>query len=305
MGGEGGNPHPPHKTARHWSKGARREVSGAATHACRLTVGPSHAAPRSGGRARSPSKGGRAGRRRGRRLGERRSATGARQGRRRRTLGATSLPVAREAEGLPEDLVHAVLDRPRPGPAEGVGPQRRGVDLPRLRQDGPSHVGDHREEGVDGVGHLSPRRLRPRVGGRLAGGVVVPHPAPPVHPHGVVPAGGRCPLEEGEAAARAEESAGSWVVPLLHAAGPGLPPRRLARLLPPRGGKELAPRVGEAAAAGIRPGARAKRTRGYLHCRAWPAVAPLVPNSGPLGRTTVVIQTALSSSRCPHCHHPF
>ena len=78
------------------------------------------------------------------RQGERRSATGARQGKWRRTLGAAPFPVAREAEGLKEDLVHLVLDWPRPSAAEGIGPQRRGMDLPRLRQDSPPHVGDHR-----------------------------------------------------------------------------------------------------------------------------------------------------------------
>ena len=61
----------------------------------------------------------------------------------------------------------------------------------------------------------------------------------------------------GQVAARAEESAGRGVIPLLHTAGPGVPPQRLARLLPPHGGKELAPSVRAAAAAGMRPwGAR-------------------------------------------------
>ena len=211
--------------------------------------------------------------------------------------GGRSFPISSEAEGLLEDLVHAVVDWPRSSAAEGIGPQYRGMNLTGLRQDGPLHVVDHREEGPEGIGHLTPRRPRPRVGGRLAGGVVVPDPAPPVHPHGVVPAGGRRPLEEGEAAARAEEPAGRGVVPPLHTAGSGLPPQRLARLLLPHGGQELAPRVQVAAAAGSGRGARAKRTWGYLHCRAWPTVAPLVPNSGLLGRLTAVIQTSLSSGR--------
>ena len=129
---------------------------------------------------------------------------------------------------------------------------------------------------MDGIGHLPPRRLRPRVGGRLAGGLVVPDLAPPVHPHSVVPAGGRHPLEEGEAAARAEEPVGRGVVPQLHTAGPGLPPQRLARLLPPRGGQEAAPRVRAAAAAGIRPGGTHEEDLG---------VPPLqgLAHSGPLG----------------------
>ena len=101
-------------------------------------------------------------------MGERRAAAGARKGMWRRTLGAASLPVAREAASLPEDLLHAVLDRPWPGAAEGVGLQSRGMDLPGLRHDGPPHVGDHGEEGVDGVGHVPPRRLGPRVGVREA-----------------------------------------------------------------------------------------------------------------------------------------
>ena len=129
---------------------------------------------------------------------------------------------------------------------------------------------------MDGVGHMPPRRLRPRVGGQLACGVVVPNPTPPVHPHGVVPAGGRRPLQEREAAARAEQPTGRGVVPLLHAAGPGLPPQRLARLLPPHGAKVLAPRVREAAAAGIEPGGAREED---------PVVPPLqgLAHSGPLG----------------------
>ena len=129
MGGEGASPLPSHRFAHRWSQGARRELSGAATHACGLTVGQSPEAPRSGSRARSPPKGGRAGRRRGWRLGEQRAAAGARKGRRRRTLATASLPFAREAEGPPEDLVHVDLTRPWPSAAEGIGPQRRGVDL--------------------------------------------------------------------------------------------------------------------------------------------------------------------------------
>ena len=276
MGGEGVSPQPPQRSAHRWSQGAWREFSGAARHACRIAVGPSPAAPGLGCRPRPPSKGGRAGRRRGRRRGERRATTGARKGRRWRPREAAALPVAREAEGLPEDLVHAVPGRPWPSAAEGVGPQRRGVDLPGLRRDGPPHVADRGEDGVDGVGHVPPRHLGPRAGGRLAGGVVVPDPAPPVHPNGVVPPGGRRPLEEGEAAARAEEPAGGGVVPLLHAAGPGLPPQRLARFLPPHGGEVLAPRVREAAAAEIRPGGARKEDLG---------VPPLqgLAHSGPLG----------------------
>ena len=129
---------------------------------------------------------------------------------------------------------------------------------------------------MDVVGHLPPRRLRHRVGGRLAGRVVVPNPASPAQPHGVVPAGGRRPLEEGEAAARAEEPAGMGVVPLLHTAGPGLPPQRLDRLLAPHGGKELAPRVRAAAAAGIWLGGMGEEDLG---------VPPLqgLAHSGPLG----------------------
>ena len=142
------------------------------------------------------------------------AAAGTRKGR-RRTLRAAALPIAREAEGLPDDLVHAVLDRPWPGAAEGVRPQRRGVDLPWLRQDGPPHVADHGEEGVDGVGHLPPRQPGPRVGGRLAGGVVV------VHPNCVVPAGRRRPLKEGEAAARAEEPKGGGGRPIAPRGGAG------------------------------------------------------------------------------------
>ena len=265
-GGRKAIPTPPHKTTRRWSRAAGRELSGAFGHACKLTVGPRPAAPRSGSRARSPSKGGRAGQRRGRRLGERRSAAGARQGRQRRTLGTASFPVAHEAEGLAENLVHAVLDRPRPSAAEGVGPHRRGVDTPRLRQDDPPHVADHREEGVDGVGHLPPRRLRPTVGGRLAGRVVVPDRAPAVPttawslPAAVVPSkrvrrrrgrrnqqgGGssRCSTPRGRVCRHS-----GWPVSSRHVGARNL--RHVYGRRPPRGSGR---------------GARAKRTYGYLHC---------------------------------------
>ena len=152
------------------------------------------------------------------------SCHGRTAGGRLRTWGAAPFLDSSEAEGVLEDLVHAVLDWPRSSAAEGIGPPCRRMNLSRLRNDGPPHVGDHREERVDGTGHLPPRRLTPRVGGRLPGGVVVPDPGAPVHPHGVVSAGGRLSLEQGEAAARAEEQAGGGIVPALHAARPGLPP---------------------------------------------------------------------------------
>ena len=91
-----------------------------------------------------------------------------------------------------------------------------------------------------------------------------------------LPASGRRPLEEGEAAAHAVEPAGRGVVPLLHTAGPGLPQQRLARLLPPHGGQEPAPHVRAAATAGVRPGGVRKEDLG---------VPPLqgLAHSGPLG----------------------
>ena len=126
-----------------------------------LIFDPSGAAPWPG----SWTQGGRLGRRRGRRRGERCSATGKRQGARPRTRGAALLPVSSEAECLVEDLVQAVPARPWPNLADYVGPQCRGMNLSRLWRDGPAHVGDHGEEGVDRIGHVSPRRLRPKVGG--------------------------------------------------------------------------------------------------------------------------------------------
>ena len=95
------------------------------------------------------------------------------------------------------------------------------MDLPWLRQGGPPHVGDQGGEGVHRVGHLQPGRCGLGGGGGVAGGFVVPHPAPPVQPHGVGPAGGRLSLEEGEAAERAEVLAGGGVVPALQPAVPG------------------------------------------------------------------------------------
>ena len=111
--------------------------------------------------------------------------------------GAALLPVPSEAESFLEDLVQEVPVRPRLSTAEDVGPPGRGTDLPRLGQGSPPRVGDQREEGVDRVGHVSPHRLGPRVGGGLADRVDVPHLAPPVHPHGVGPADGRHPPPRG------------------------------------------------------------------------------------------------------------
>ena len=101
---------------------------------------------------------------------------------------------------------------------------------------------------------------RGRVGG-LAGGVVVPNPALAVHRHGVGPAGGRLSLEEGEAAERAELPVGEGVVPAHHPAVPGRPPQNGAGLLLPHGRQVPVPCVGEASAAGVRPGA-AREPRG-------------------------------------------
>ena len=128
---------------------------------------------------------------------------------------------------------------------------------------------------MDRIGHFSPGRLRPKVGGWLTGGIVVPYPAPPVHPHGVGPAGGRLSLEEGEAVARTKEPARRGVVPLPHAVRPGLPQRH-ARVLPPHGCPGTVSRVREAAVAGVRSGGARVEDLG---------VPPLqgLAHSGPLG----------------------
>ena len=110
-------------------------------------------------------------------------------------------------QGLPGDLVQEVPVGAGVDAAEDVWPPGCGPDLPRLRQGGPPDVGEPGEEGVHPGGHLplGRRGLGVGGGGGGAGGrVVVPHPAPPVHRHGVGPAGGRLCLEEGEAAAWAE-----------------------------------------------------------------------------------------------------
>ena len=118
-------------------------------------------------------------------------------------------------------------------------------------------------------------------GGGRAGGVVVPHPVPPVHPHGVGPAGGRLPLEEGEAAERADVPACGGVAPYLHPALPGRPPQRRAHLLLPHGCQVPAPCVEAGCAAGVRPGATStarlgpqwppgSRTRGRREVVVWP-----------------------------------
>ena len=59
--------------------------------------------------------------------------------------------------------------RPRLSTAEHVGPPGRGMDLPRLRQGSPPHVGDQVEEGMHRVGHVHPCRRKPGVGGGGAG----------------------------------------------------------------------------------------------------------------------------------------
>ena len=113
-------------------------------------------------------------------------------------------------------------------------------------------------------------------GGGLAGVVVVPRPAPPVHRHGVQPAGGRLSLEEGEAVEREEVPVGGGVVPAHHWAVPGQPPQRRAGLLVPYGCQVLAPCIGEAGTLDVRLGGTREED---------PGVSPLqgLGHSGPLG----------------------
>ena len=256
-GGERSGTYPIQTLIRQWSEGARGGATGAARHACRLISDPKPAAPWSGGWIRSSPQGGRAGRWRGRCKWRWRPATGKRQGGRPRTRGAALLPFPKEAESLLEDLLQ--VSRSAPGSVRRRTSGHRGMNLPQLRQGGPPHIvtrgrkawtalatSRHVASGPGWVG-----------GGGLAGGVVVQHPAPRVHPHCVGPAIGHLPLEEGEAAERAEEPARRGVVPALHPAVPGRPPQRLARLLPPHGRQVPAPCVGAAGAAGSGRGARA------------------------------------------------
>ena len=138
-GGGRGNTNPPQTLVRQWSGGTRSGVRGAASHACRLIFLPSPAAPRAGRR----TQGGRAGRWRGRRRGERCPAAGKRQGGWPRTRGAALLPVSSEAEGLLEDFVQAVPARHRPNSAVDVGPPCRGMGgmfAPGARPARPRHA---------------------------------------------------------------------------------------------------------------------------------------------------------------------
>ena len=133
------------------------------------------------------------------------------------------------------------------------------------------------------VGHVQPPRCGPGVGGVLAGGVVVPHPAPLVHPHSVGPTGGRLSPEEGEAAERAEVLASGGVVPALHPAVPGWPPQRRARLLLPHGRQIPAPCVGAAGAAGVRPGGTQEEDLGVPRLQGLAHSGPLGPGLGASG----------------------
>ena len=151
---------------------------------------------------------------------------------------------------------------------------------------------------MDCVGHVPPRRLRPRVGG---GGVVVPHPAPQVHPHGVGPADGHLPLEEGEAAERAEEPAGGGVVLALHPAVPGRPPRRVAPLLPPHGRQVPARCVG----AGVRPGGARVEDLGVPPLQGLAHSGPLGPELGAAGALDGGHPAPAALRWWPVYHHPF
>ena len=187
------------------------------------------------------------------------------------------LPSLGEAIVLPGYLVQEVPVGAGGDTAGDVWPPGGGPDLPRLRQDGPLDVCEPGQEGVHLGGHLPPSRRGDGVGGGggLAGGVIVPQPAPRVACRGVGPAGSGLSLEECEAAARAEVLA-VGEVPTLHQSVLGRQPHRHAGLLLPQWRQVPAPRVGEAGAAVVRPGGARKEDPGVppLQCRA---------DGGPLG----------------------
>ena len=165
--------------------------------------------------------------------------------------------------------------------AEDVRPPGSGPDLTRLQQGGPLSVGELREEGVHLNGHVPPGRRGVGVGvwgrGGLAGGVIVPHPAPSVHRYGVGPAG-HC-LRRGRGR-RCQHLEGS---------------KRFTR--PWRVGRHMGTPVSS-----CQSGAKSQR---HVHKRParWASGrgggedtrVPLVPNSGPLGPWTVDSQTGPSA----------
>ena len=238
-GGMGGGIRPTHGLNCHRSEGAKGGARGGAVkHACRSVIAHGPAAPWSGGRRRSLALGGAPGGGGGGGGGgvggggDPPAADG-RGGIGRRAGGGRpcSHPSARVR--LPGDPVQEVLVKARVDAAEDVRPPGCGPDLPRLRQDGPRDIGYPRKEGVHRGRHLQRgcRGLGAGGGGGLAGGLIVPHPAPPVHRHGVGPDGGRLSHEEGDAAERADVPSGVGVVRAHHLAVPGWPRQRRGGLL--------------------------------------------------------------------------
>ena len=195
------------------------------------------------------------------------------------------LPSLGEAIGLLGNLVQEVPMRAGGDAAEDAWPLGGGPHLSRLQQGGPADVGEPGEEGVHLGGHLLPGCRGVRVGGGGGAGgqghCPTPGPTNPPPQHGAC----RLPLEGGEAAGRAEVPTVGGL-PTLHPAIAGWPPHRRACHVLPQWRQVPSPRVEKTGALVVGAGARAKRTLGYLHCSAWPTMAPLVPNSGPAGPWT-------------------
>ena len=136
-----------------------------------------------------------------------------------------------------------------------------------------------------------------------AGGVGVPHPAPPVHRHVVGPAGGRLSLEEGEAAAWAEVPAVGGVPPH-HPAVPGRPPQRLAGLLLPQWCQVPASCVGQSSAPGVRPGGAREEDPGVPPLQGLADGGPLGPELGAIGALDGGQPDRAVHAWWRVCHHP-
>ena len=240
--------------------------------------------------------------------GSRRQPSGRRQGGGGLEVrGAAVLPCLGQAASLPGDLVQEVPVEAGVDAAEDVWPPGCGPDLPRLRQGGPLDVGDPGEEGVHLGGHVQPACQGLGVGG---GGGWRAGSLSHTRPH--------------------QSTATAWGLPAALSPSKRVR-RRCGRRCQQSGGSSQRTtrpcRVGRHSGAPVssyhigakyqrhvygRPAlrasgraARAKRTRGYLHCGAWPTVAPLVRNSGALGPCTADSQTGLSARWWWVCHHPF
>ena len=225
----GGSARPSRELKCKRSKGTKGVVKGGvASHACRSAVAPGPkgpAAPRSGGGQRSLAQGGWPGGGGGGVGGGPDPQAAGDRGWGGGRSGVRPCSDPRQGDRPPGRPRAKGLDAGQGGRGRGRLATGQWPTRVLAQQGGPQDVGEPQVEGVNLRGHLPPSRRGVGVGGGgggLAGGVVVPHPAPPVQCHGVGPASGRLSLEEGEAESRAE-------VPVLGGSQPSPRPCRVGR----------------------------------------------------------------------------